>query len=191
MLDVRLKMSNIYKFILLFLFMVSIIYLYKSSFIKIKVTDKLEAQEKESVRVDVYYECLCPDSRHFVVHQLFPAWSLLKEIMEVNLIPYGKASSKKSGDLYEFQCQHGPVECTGNTYHACVAKTSKPEISLLYVKCMIENNLNPSSIAEKCAGELAVPFSEIDTCAKGREGNMLSFMMGELTHSLRASIKSG
>ena len=33
--------------------------------------------------------------------------------------------------------------------------------SLLYVKCMIENNLNPSSIAEKCAGELAVPFSEI------------------------------
>ena len=26
---------------------------------------------------------------------------------------------------------------------------------------MIENNLNPSSKAEKCAGELAVPFSEI------------------------------
>ena len=38
MLDVRLKMSNIYKFILLFLFLVSIIYLYKSSFIKSKVT---------------------------------------------------------------------------------------------------------------------------------------------------------
>ena len=28
------------------------------------ILDKLEAQEKESVRVDVYYECLCPDSRY-------------------------------------------------------------------------------------------------------------------------------
>ena len=33
--------------------------------------------------------------------------------------------------------------------------------SLSFVKCMIENNQNPSSIAEKCAGELAVPFSDI------------------------------
>ena len=33
--------------------------------------------------------------------------------------------------------------------------------SLSIVKCMIENNQNPSSIAEKCAGELAVPFSDI------------------------------
>merc|ERR1719187_1020394 len=28
----------------------------------------------EPVRLDVYYECECPDSRYFVSHQLYPAF---------------------------------------------------------------------------------------------------------------------
>ncbi len=39
----------------------------------------------------VFYEVLCPDSRHFVLHQLMPAWEKLSDIMEVELKPFGKA----------------------------------------------------------------------------------------------------
>ena len=41
--------------------------------------------------VDLYYEVLCPDSRSFVLYQLYPAWQTLSQIFTVNLVPYGKA----------------------------------------------------------------------------------------------------
>jgi len=44
------------------------------------------------VRLEVYYEVLCPDSRYFFLYQLYPAWQLLGDIMEVHLKPFGKAS---------------------------------------------------------------------------------------------------
>ncbi len=43
------------------------------------------------MRVEVYYEVLCPDSRYFVLKQLYPAWQKLDDIMDVQFKPYGKA----------------------------------------------------------------------------------------------------
>ena len=41
--------------------------------------------------MDLYYEVLCPDSRSFVLYQLYPAWQTLSQIFTFNLVPYGKA----------------------------------------------------------------------------------------------------
>ena len=43
------------------------------------------------VTVDLYYEVLCPDSRQFLLYQLYPAWQTMASIFTVNFIPYGKA----------------------------------------------------------------------------------------------------
>lgn len=43
------------------------------------------------VTVSVYYESLCPDSRRFVVTQLYPVWQDLKEIMLLDVNSYGKS----------------------------------------------------------------------------------------------------
>ena len=45
------------------------------------------------LRVDVYYECLCPDSRYFVLNHLQPTFDKLGSMMEVKMWPYGKATS--------------------------------------------------------------------------------------------------
>ena len=50
------------------------------------------------VVVDVYYECLCPDSRYFVLHELLPAYNKVGSLMDVRMWPYGKASSESTGD---------------------------------------------------------------------------------------------
>lgn len=42
--------------------------------------------------MEVYYEVLCPDSRHFLLKQLQPTWNKIGPIMDVHLKPYGKAS---------------------------------------------------------------------------------------------------
>ena len=46
--------------------------------------------------VDVFYECLCPDSRYFVLHHLLPTVNKVGSLMEVRLWPYGKATSHKT-----------------------------------------------------------------------------------------------
>lgn len=44
------------------------------------------------VIVMVYYEALCPDSKHFILKQLEPAYSKASSIIDFQLIPYGKAT---------------------------------------------------------------------------------------------------
>lgn len=43
------------------------------------------------VSLALYYESLCPDCRYFITQQLFPTWTMLKDIMSLTLVPYGNA----------------------------------------------------------------------------------------------------
>jgi hypothetical protein len=51
------------------------------------------------IKIDLYYEGLCPGCREFISDQLWPTWNKLgaedNEIMEVGLFPYGNAHEKK------------------------------------------------------------------------------------------------
>lgn len=42
--------------------------------------------------VYVYYESLCPDSQAFVTKQLYPAMKMLKDHVQLHLIPFGKST---------------------------------------------------------------------------------------------------
>lgn len=42
--------------------------------------------------VTVLYESLCPDSVNFLRDQFYPAYSTIKERINVELVPYGKAT---------------------------------------------------------------------------------------------------
>lgn len=50
-------------------------------------------RQTEKVKVSVYYEALCPDSKFFITYQLVPAYEELKEFLILDLIPYGKAEA--------------------------------------------------------------------------------------------------
>ena len=70
----------------------------------VQVSDETRL-ENGKVVVDLYYEVLCPDSRSFVLHQLYPAWQGLKDIFTINYIPYGKALVRRLDkfELYRIQ----------------------------------------------------------------------------------------
>ena len=55
------------------------------------VTSSFSFQPKK-VNVTVFYEVLCPDSRHFILRQLFPTWKKVPELMEIDYRPFGKAT---------------------------------------------------------------------------------------------------
>lgn len=52
--------------------------------------------KKKNLQVDLvnftlYYETLCPDCKNFMSSQLLYAFLTVKEIMNLNLVPYGNA----------------------------------------------------------------------------------------------------
>lgn len=57
---------------------------------QIIVQDSL-GNEVEKVKVTVYYEALCPDSKFFITYQLVPVFEKLKDSLLLDLVPYGKA----------------------------------------------------------------------------------------------------
>lgn len=141
------------------------------------------------VRVDFYYEVLCPDSRSFLLYQLAPAWEELRDIFSINYIPYGKAQTYGEDDRLRFSCQHGPVECQGNIWHACAAKyIGSPDTRLDYIKCMINDNYNPYRAALRCSREVTVDWPAISVCAQGKEGLLLHSLAGQRTHALRPKV---
>lgn len=140
---------------------------------------------RQRVQVAVYYEALCPDSRSFVVKQLGPTYRKLPANLEVELVPYGKATTVKRNDGYEFVCQHGPIECQANMIHACSIDVIKdPSTRLQFVTCMIENNIEPIEIMNKCAAEIAVDVESIGKCSNTARGKELLAKYGEMTNSL-------
>lgn len=54
--------------------------------------DKFNIHKQDKVKVRVYYEALCPDSKHFFMRHLRPVTEKLSEFLEIALIPYGKAT---------------------------------------------------------------------------------------------------
>lgn len=143
------------------------------------------------VLVMVFYEALCPDSKYFITKQLLPAFKAAAPIMEVQLVPYGKATtSTDSEGKLTFDCQHGITECQANTYHACVAEIIEdPLIRLEVVTCMIRDNRQPKDAMHKCTKQYNVDNIDlIQKCFDSSHGSELLKLNGDATHALRPPI---
>merc|ERR1712027_120263 len=138
-----------------------------------KLLEKLKNKKSDRLQVEVYYEVLCPDSRYFILHQPFPAWERVGDIMDIRFVPYGKASHRLSGEgegLYNFKCQHGPAECQGNMVHACATQVvQSPSTVLKYIKCMIGDNYSPLEAGQRCANTVGISWEEVEKCVEGKQ----------------------
>ncbi|XP_017880236.1 gamma-interferon-inducible lysosomal thiol reductase-like [Ceratina calcarata] len=150
------------------------------------VTINQEAERRQQrVHVAVYYEALCPDSRSFFIKQLLPTYHRIPENIQVELIPYGKAMTRKTDDGYRFTCQHGPVECDANMIHACsIDVLRNSSVQLEYLSCMIKNNLDPVDIMKSCASRMNIDYNSIYDCFVGDKGKELLAKYGDKTHAL-------
>ena len=50
---------------------------------------KINGRQAKKVKVELFYETLCPDVRNFIQDQLYPVWDELSDIMEIHWKPYG------------------------------------------------------------------------------------------------------
>lgn len=69
-----------------------------------------------------------------------------------------QTNTNRDGSLI-FECQHGPVECDANIYHACTIEAIQDQKLLLdMISCMISNNYRPKEALISCAKENHVDY---------------------------------
>jgi len=139
------------------------------------------------VKLTVVYETLCPDSMAFVKRQLKPTYEKLKAYIDLELVPWGKASYKRVDDTYTFTCQHGAQECYGNKIHACVLGNYNLEQTVRFVQCTMSSRDTVGS-SESCAREANLDWSVISTCANGKMGSDLLQKHGVRTENLNPQL---
>ncbi|CAG2117474.1 unnamed protein product [Medioppia subpectinata] len=138
------------------------------------------------VKIDVYYESLCPYSKNFIVDQLIPTYNKVASIITVGLIPFGNAKWTKienpNGNFdVEFTCQHGEQECIGNRIHDCVLLRESIDRTLAFTDCIFKSSQwkTPASAGKQCAEEVRQNWTTINECQTGPLGRGLLLLHGE------------
>lgn len=144
------------------------------------------------LKVSIYYESLCPDSINFITNQLYPSYDNFKDRIQLDFVPYGKASQTKleSGG-WSFRCQHGSDECRGNKYQACALNQRKgQDTDAKFVNCVMSlaDPSDPEGI-QNCAVKDGYDWNKITTCYKYDEGSDILAAYGDRTHSLSPPLK--
>ncbi|RVE41793.1 hypothetical protein evm_013562 [Chilo suppressalis] len=150
--------------------------------------DRFNKHIKDKVKVRVYYEALCPDSKHFFIKHLGPVTEKLSDFLDITLVPYGKAQTKESHGKYFFDCQHGQEECYANKIHACsIASIVNMTMAVKMTTCMIIDNLDADGALKRCAKELKIDPDPISSCASDDNGSELLKKYGDDTHIISPS----
>lgn len=141
------------------------------------------------IEVGVYYEALCPDSKHFINKQLLPLHLKAPYLIGLKLVPYGKATTHINNDgSLSFSCQHGKVECDANIVHACVIDIIKDNaLKLNTVSCMITDNRMPLQALFNCLADEDY-YKQVKQCFESPHGAELLKVNGEDTDALRPKV---
>ncbi|XP_058824551.1 GILT-like protein 2 [Topomyia yanbarensis] len=187
--------KRLMRIIYLLIFMIVLILLYKSFSNSPGTTNEIQDEtmlrpSDAPVYVMVFYEALCPDSKNFILKQLHPTFVRAPSLIEIQFVPYGKATTSTNSDgSLAFDCQHGPIECESNIIHACVVEAvHDARTRLNMVACMIRDNMIPKDAFYRCAKEYSVEIESIQKCYDSPHGAELLKLHGEATHALRPAV---
>ncbi|CAH0405433.1 unnamed protein product [Chilo suppressalis] len=144
----------------------------------------------ENVKIQLYYECLCPDCRKFDTTVFARVYNILQNYLDVHTYPYGNAQTITHADgTVDFECQHGVEECYGNMLHACAIDIlANTTASIEFNMCLMdykngEQGSNDAT-ADKCGELLNIKVESIKKCAKGDKGKDLLKYYGDESHKV-------
>ncbi|CAG9769388.1 unnamed protein product [Ceutorhynchus assimilis] len=145
----------------------------------IAVTNGKSLGANNTLTVQVYYETLGQDSKHFITTQLYPTFVQLgRERIALELIPYGHTSEGTDGNGNKtFTCPHGPEECYGNKVHACFTNLAFTKEGLLqFVYCSeLSNTPANNTVLQTCAHGVGFDWKLVEDClSSGKADELLS-----------------
>lgn len=145
--------------------------------------------KEEKVKLDIYYEALCPSSAKFIVEYLPKlSDSGLIHVTHLRLFPYGNAQLF-NGTIY---CQHGQLECLLNTVQACAIDVW-PDLNehFPFINC-VENVVLESFVYRRkypqwqtCFEKLNLDAKPVTDCVGNSRGKELELFYAAETEALQ------
>ncbi|XP_017771431.1 PREDICTED: gamma-interferon-inducible lysosomal thiol reductase-like [Nicrophorus vespilloides] len=140
--------------------------------------------EGSKLKVSIYYEGLCSDSITFLNNQVLPAYAIIGEYVDLDLIPYGKASQQLVNGVWYFQCQHGRQECYSNIIQACALNMGYQQWpTFKFVNCVMGKRMQSSM--QQCSDYSGLNWDAIKSCASSANGQQILARYGQRTHMLQ------
>lgn len=125
----------------------------------------IEAQDGGKVKLGVYMESLCPDSKRFFLKQLVPTYRLIGNIIEPTIIPFGHARVLGNNKMV---CQHGKKECEGNRRMACIqSRSTSCKEQIETIACLFEAKDSVEDCIKK--NMPGSNYEDIETCTSSDE----------------------
>ncbi|XP_061401328.1 GILT-like protein 3 [Musca vetustissima] len=141
--------------------------------------------EFDKLKVEIYYETLCPDSMRFVRNQLYGAMidGRLLQFSELVFIPYGKVGSWTNPSTNEttLYCQHGNRECELNALHACIVEHNTMREQLDMITCLLNGY---STDVDTCATQLNIDVTAAKNCKATRSTVDILKKYGDMTDAI-------
>merc|ERR1712083_329984 len=149
----------------------------------------------DKVKVQLFYESQCPGCRETITTSFATAFAApdFLNMAEVTLYPYGNAHETQSGDLWEYTCQHGTIECVWNQVETCANHYITDAVTAFNFTDCIENNdssrsgtIDYEGTIKTCGTQAKVSDANVTSitgCYNTDEGNLLEHQVALATPS--------
>ncbi|XP_026320043.1 GILT-like protein 2 [Hyposmocoma kahamanoa] len=134
---------------------------------RVNTTEKNEEaihQEQDIVRIDFYYESLCPRSISTYRTEFLPVVQNLNNYIDVHTYPFGGSKILNKNGRHLIKCHHGHQECIGNARHACAIDVLKNTTDYVKFNACLMKERNRS--VEQCGRLLEIDVEAIANCFK-------------------------
>ncbi|XP_036325388.1 GILT-like protein 3 [Rhagoletis pomonella] len=169
----------------------NLIILHTTTAFLVETTNSSSASQLTSdqlLKVGVYYETLCPDSREFVRNSLYDAMIINDWIkyIDLELVPYGKVTSwtDPTTNITTLFCQHGHSECEQNALHACIVEHNDVKDQVKLISCLMNGH---AKNLDECGNDLVIDVSAVKECKAKRSTTDILKKYGEKTDALDIS----
>lgn len=149
--------------------------------IALSSTSQADTQDQKLL-VEIFVESFCKYSKKFMVINFCPAYAAVRDRIDVQFYPYGKASrSKNDDDEWEFNCQHGTIECINNTKQSCGLDVigEHQDRQVEFMCCTMGDKT-----LTQCCDLLKINKNAVEVCASGSRGDELQKLAAEETEKV-------
>ncbi|XP_017771426.1 PREDICTED: gamma-interferon-inducible lysosomal thiol reductase-like [Nicrophorus vespilloides] len=136
----------------------------------------IRCDDVQQVKISLFYETYCPYSIKFLSEQLYPTTKKLSKYIDLDLVPYGKATREMKDGHWIFNCQHGDKECYGNKIHACALEQSKFKDNVDIVElldCFVQTKYEDEKI-KSCCKAVNYNYDRLKRCMIAKSEELLA-----------------
>jgi len=159
------------------------------------VEKQVQIHANEKIYINLYYEALCPYCRHEITNNIRTAMLTpgFSDMVDLEIWPYGNARETQNSDgTWSFTCQHGEHECVWNLWESCINNFRTyygPLQSYEWIECieMTDYGTNYADLVKSCGMKVGIAdkfLANVDSCAKGSQGNVIQHRNAVVTGNL-------